>query len=320
MIRSMAAALFAVALSCIAVSAVASCGSASCPLDLNALNRPEVGRFSLDLSFDYIDQDQPRIGTRDAAVGEIHAHHDEVRTINRNVNFLLRYAATDRWQFSIMAPYISRSHEHIHNHAGEQEPEHWNLSGQGDVQLQTRYRFAPGFWALAGVKLPTGADSRANGEGEVAETPIQPGTGSTDYIAGIGWESGVVRSTMAHGPMGNAARIPLFASLTFRRNGTGAADYHFGNEWQASAGGAYPLRTSLELLLQANARRRLRDRDPDDPGAFTGGTYAYVSPGLRWSGRRGSVYALIQLPVYQDVNGIQLTSKRNWVTGVQKRF
>jgi len=55
-------------------------------------------------------------------------------------------------------------------------------------------------------------------------------------------------------------------------------------------------------------------------GAFTGGTYAYVSPGLRWSGRRGSVYALIQLPVYQDVNGLQLTSRRNWVTGVQKRF
>jgi len=28
----------------------------------------------------------------------------------------------------------------------------------------------------------------------------------------------------------------------------------------------------------------------------------------------------VQLPVYQDVNGLQLTSHRNWVTGVQKRF
>jgi len=29
---------------------------------------------------------------------------------------------------------------------------------------------------------------------------------------------------------------------------------------------------------------------------------------------------LVQLPLYQHVNGIQLTAKRNWIGGVQARF
>ncbi|PYQ30039.1 MAG: hypothetical protein DMF56_09950 [Acidobacteria bacterium] len=62
----------------------ASCGSASCPLDTNALNQPRKGEITFELSQQYIDQDQARIGRRDATVGEVHGpHHDEVRTLNR---------------------------------------------------------------------------------------------------------------------------------------------------------------------------------------------------------------------------------------------
>jgi len=31
-------------------------------------------------------------------------------------------------------------------------------------------------------------------------------------------------------------------------------------------------------------------------------------------------YALLQVPLYQRVNGIQLTSRRNVITGIQMRF
>ena len=47
-----------------AVSLYAGCGSSSCPLDLNHLNVPAARHFSLDLSLQYIDQDQPRAGSR----------------------------------------------------------------------------------------------------------------------------------------------------------------------------------------------------------------------------------------------------------------
>ena len=69
----------------------ASCGSASCPIDLHALNRPMKGQFTFDFSLQYIDQDQPRILTRRARVGEIPSDHDELRTINRAATLGLTY-------------------------------------------------------------------------------------------------------------------------------------------------------------------------------------------------------------------------------------
>jgi hypothetical protein len=294
------------------LSAAASCGSASCPLDLNTLNQPEPGRFALDLSFQYIDQDRLR------GHSDIVPDHHEVRTINRSASLLLSYAPAAWLQLSVATPYIARTHEHLH----DDELEHWQLDGIGDVLLQARGRVTPHVWLLGGVKLPAGADDETNADGERAEVPIQPGSGSTDVIVGVSYESGTTRRTRVQGPMGNMALIPYFASLTYRRNGRGALDHRVGNEWQLNGGTAYPLTHNLEALLQGNVRRRGRDISPDDPqdAFFTGGTYAFLSSGLRLSAGRGALYALVQLPLYQRVNGIQLTAKRNWIGGVQARF
>jgi hypothetical protein len=71
---------------------------------------------------------------------------------------------------------------------------------------------------------------------------------------------------------------------------------------------------------------RIRGRDeialePDEE-AFTGGSVVYASPGLRLHLPRGgaAVYALVQVPVYQRVNALQLTADANYVAGVQTRF
>src|SRR2546430_17557202 len=86
---------------------MASCGAASCPLDLNALNRPAAGHFAAELSFEYIDQDQPRVGTRAVAVGAIPAEHDQVRTINLGAPLLPRYAPSVHLLFGPQVPYVS---------------------------------------------------------------------------------------------------------------------------------------------------------------------------------------------------------------------
>src|SRR3954451_9942059 len=75
----------------------ASCGSSSCPSHLHALQFGE-GKFSLDLSFQYIDQDQPRIGRRRAQIGAIPSDHDEIRTINRLATLQLNYSLSERFQ------------------------------------------------------------------------------------------------------------------------------------------------------------------------------------------------------------------------------
>jgi len=311
----------------------ASCGSSSCPLDLNALNLPETRRVSLDLSLQYVDQDQPRIGTRNARVGEIPGeHHDEVRTVNRISTLALTYAATSRLHLVASLPFISRDHQHLassHEHITSQHnnvPESWDIRGIGDLSLLARAEVVEGnrttrsgLWLIGGVKLPTGAHEVRNVDGEAGELPIQPGSGTIDGIAGLSWNGGVIRRSGAHGGMGDFAVVPYFLSATYQFRGS-RDDYRLGNELQLNAGGAYPLGRHLEALLQLNARVRERDSgDPEETG-MTGGTYAYASPGLRWSFRGAALYGIVQLPVYQNVNALQLTSTSNYVIGVQTRF
>jgi hypothetical protein len=318
----------------------ASCGSSSCPLDTNALNQPKKGQFTFDLSLQYIDQDQPRIGTRSARVGEIPAEqHDEVRTLNRIATLAIGYAPADRLQVSVALPYVSRDHDHLassHDHHDGTlvedhniVPESWDLRGAGDVVVQARWRAAEfnpwtqsRLWLIGGVKLPTGRHDLQNDDGEAAELPVQPGSGAMDGIAGVAYQGGFVTHTRLSGDMGNYALVPWFASATYQFRGHATDGYRLGNELQLNAGTTYPLTPRIEALAQLNGRVREHDRIADEPEeeAFTGGTYVYASPGVRITLGRAAVYALVQFPLYQHVNALQLTSKANFVIGFQTRF
>ena len=157
-----------------------SCGSAFCLVNTNwgAQGVWTEPGWRADLRFEYIDQDQPRTGTRDVNVGEVPAHHDEIRTLNRNLFATLGYGFSPDWGASVIIPWIDRSHEHIHNHHGEQILESWKFSDLGDVRLTARYQQVletPSALTLSyvgligGLKLPTGKTDVANGEGAVAE-------------------------------------------------------------------------------------------------------------------------------------------------------
>lgn len=299
----------------IAANAFASCGSSSCPLDLHALGLLDNARFVLDLSFQSIDQDHVRRQS-----GDFEIEHDELRTLNRLTTLQFTARVAPRWQIGVTAPFVSRTHEHVERDSGEFEQ--WRFNAFGDTAVQARFRAAQSLWLTAGVKLPTGAQHETNGD-EEAEVTIQPGTGSTDVTLGATWQGGIVRNTGVAGPMGSATLIPLFASASYRRNGRGTHDYRRGDELQVSAGSEYPLTQSLHVLGQLNLRRLAKD----DAGAtgenpeLTGGTYLYVSPGLRLlAGAGTSVYGYVQLPVMQRVNGVQLVSHRNVLVGIQKRF
>ncbi|HEX9163593.1 MAG TPA: hypothetical protein VF980_17940 [Thermoanaerobaculia bacterium] len=305
----------------------ASCGSSSCPLDLNALNAPVAGQLGFDLSFQYINQNRPMIGTRGAFVGEIPTDHNEVRTTNRIATATLAYAVSRDLQLSASVPWISRSHLHLVGTT----PETWDLNAIGDVVLQSRYRLianrhatAGGLWAIAGVKLPTGAHDLRNADGELAEVTLQPGSGTTDGIVGLSWQSGTRAVTAISGSMGNVAVIPFFATATYQVRRGDVNGYRMGNELQVSSGLAYPVARNVTGLMQINGRVRAHDRivrgEPDPDTLFTGGNYVYASPGVRVDTHGVGVYALVQIPLYQHVNELQLTSRANVVVGVQHRF
>ena len=324
------AALFALS---VPKRAFASCGSATCPMDPQSLNLPLPRQFTLDVSFQYIDQDRVRIGRRRGEVGEVPSTHDEVETVNRAVGLLVNYAPSDRLVLSAVVPFVSRFHEHIedehaHTAASARDVRHetvetWHFQDLGDAAVSARYRLGTKFWATGGVELPTGARRPANDEGEVAEPTLAPGSGSIDLFGGFVYQTQLPVPSLSRGPLGNASVMPFFVGALYRRNGKGTEDYRQGDELLVNAGLNYPLFAQLQLLAQVNADFRDRDdvgNTDEDPG-HTGRTSIYLSPGVR-VGLPGGIaaYWLVQIPVYQRVNGIQLTADYNLVGGVQARF
>jgi hypothetical protein len=306
----------------------ASCGSSSCPIDLHALQFGDAGKFSLDLSFQYIDQDQPRIGSRRAQVGAIPSDHDEIRTINRLAALQLNYSLSERFQMALTLPYVSRSHTHFDEENARIE--RWNFADIGDAAVQARLRLfasdAPAhssLWLTGGVKLPTGTRRETGSTGEDAEVTIAPGTGSTDALFGVTYQSGLLRNTALEGELGHTTLIPFFIALNGRVNGQGTHDYRRGHEVQLNAGTEYPLTSTVHLLGQINSRVLGKDDvgQTNENRDLTGGRYVYLSPGLRiLVAGKTSIYGFVQVPVYQHVNGLQLTSKANYLAGIRKSF
>ena len=255
------AALAAAVASVVASSAVdASCGSAFCMVNTNwgvqgVWNEPG---FRGDLRFEYIDQDQPRTGTQNVAVGEIPRHHDEVRTINRNLFATLDYGFSEALGVSVIVPWIDREHEHIHNHEGEPEPERWQFSGLGDMRVVARYQFAAttmdpqatrvGFAGVTGgLKLPTGRTTVANGDGEVAERTLQPGTGTTDALLGAYYREALGNLNASWFVQANL-QLPLNTYHEFKP----------GNQVLIDVGGRWEATDKLGLMLQLNAHYKAR--------------------------------------------------------------
>jgi hypothetical protein len=315
------AAVAVAALLSLAGGAFASCGSATCPMDPQSLNLPLPRQFTLDVSFQYIDQDQVRIGRRRGEVGEIPSSHDEVETVNRAVGLLANYAPSDRLVLSAVIPFVSRYHRHLEEESASAET--WHIQDLGDAAVSVRYRLGTKFWATGGIELPTGARRPTNDDGEVAEPTLAPGSGSIDLIGGLVYQTQLAVPSLSRGPLGSASVMPFFAGATYRRNGRGTEDYRQGDELLVNAGVNYPLFARLQVLAQVNADFRGRDdvgSTHEDP-SHTGRTSVFVSPGVR-VGLPGGVaaYWLVQIPVYQRVNGIQLTAGSNLVGGIQARF
>ena len=307
----------AAALFIAATNANAGCGSAFCSLNTNWSTQgawtESGGRF--DLRYEFIDQDQPRAGTDNVGIGQIPRHHDEVRTINRNYIAGFDYAFDANWGVGVQLPVVDRSHGHIHNHMGGPIPEAWSFTEIGDARLVGRYRFTPtqpqasAFGVQVGVKLPTGKIDVANGDGDVAERSLQPGSGTADAILG-GFYSG---------PLGHHAT--WFTDVNLQVALSARADYKPGNRLGIDIGASYPMTGRVALLLQLNTLWKERDAGANAEPEDSGGTFVHLSPGVGVTlGAKTQLYGFVQLPLYQEVNGVQLTADWSIAAGLSHRF
>ncbi|MCI0554459.1 MAG: hypothetical protein L0287_26220 [Anaerolineae bacterium] len=299
----------------------ASCGAASCPLNHHRYLR--AGSFHIGFSREYINQDKIFIGGSPSFVGAIGGHHDEVQTINERSVFQLQVGVSNRLGFALDVPFIARQHSHIHHHQGEDIWEYWNFKGFGDVLASAQFAvllpesdFEPYLSVQAGLKLPSGVTNIKNADGDEAEVTIQPGSGSTDFVLGFNY-----RQTITSIPTlsGDFSALPISAGATYQANGKGSYDWRFGNTLLAHIGTEYQFSTHASLLLQINGRKQEYSDvgTTREPGENTGGTWVYVSPGLKLDLSDAiSAYGYVQLPVYQNVNGIQQTSAFNLQFGI----
>ncbi len=300
----------------------ASCGSSNCPLYHFHYSR--TGGLYLRISYEYINQDQLYVGTNRSFIGAIPEQHDEVSTLNSLTFLQLQYGISDRLSFGFILPFIHHEHNHIHHDKGQDVWENWNFSGMGDIILLANYSLilptmnSETYLSISGgIKLPTGITDAKNTEGEEAEVTIQPGSGSVDEVIGINFRHPLF--TVKTTKDGVYSTIPLIIGLSYQIAGKGTNDYKFGNTFLANLGTDYQLTDKASLAFQVNGKFQGHS-DPGktgEPEENTGGKWIYFSPGLNFSiDQTLSFYGFIQLPVYQNVNGIQQTSRFNLQLGV----
>ena len=311
----------AIGLALSAADAGASCGAAFCLVNTDwsvqgAWTEPGVRG---DLRYESIDQDQPRRGTHNVAVGEIPAHHDEVETRNRNLVGTLDWSFAPQWGVSLTIPYVDRFHEHIHNHQGEKIVEQWDFRELGDVRAVGRYEFMrsledpakPSVAGLTfGVKLPTGKHDVKNGDGEEAERSLQPGTGTTDVVLGVYWQKALALEDLSWFAQAQGV-VPMSSKDGFKP----------GSQLRVDAGMRQGVLHDGAVMLQLNYVAKGRDSGENAEPEDSGQRVLFASPGVSWNlGRNAQVYAFAQLPLYQYVNGVQLTARYSFVAGVSSRF
>jgi hypothetical protein len=318
--KTLAAAL-AVGVGLLPALATASCGSAFCTVntDWNVQGVFTEPGGRAELRYEYLPQDQLRAGSQKVSPGQVPRHHDEQFTNNQALFGTVDYNFGSGWGMSLIVPLLKREHEHIHNHHGQQLTEAWDFSGIGDVRVAGRRQWllpsddasvSQSFGLLAGLKLPTGSTTKSNVDGDPAERSLQPGTGTTDALGGAFYQVSWLRyglSAFAQGVYGSALNS--------------YHDYRPGHRFAADAGLRYDAAPGWALLLQLNALWRGRDSGAQSEPEDSGGRYLFLSPGLSWSATRElQVFAIAQLPLYQHVNGVQLTAAWGATAGIGWRF
>lgn len=303
----------------------ASCGSASCSVHDAGAGACELGAVALRYEFEFVDQDQARIGSRAAVVGEIRGHHDEVFTRSLLHRVALSLGLSDRLAVEVAVPVVSREHVHIHHHHGADLTEEWRFTAVADpvaratavLARDPEHRAA---WTVtAGVKAPGGKRAEFNDDGDAAEPGILPGTGTWDFLGG----TAVERAWPASAVFGGEGDAACFAGVSGRYNTPGVEAYRLGHELQADLGGVWPVAPGVGFVLEFNGLIRGRDHagDTHEHVEATGGSFLYVTPGFRARVGAGLRFSgMVQVPVYRRVNAIQITAPWQIKTAVEYRF
>ena len=221
------------------------CGCVKVCVD-NLADRPAApaGAYTLDLRLDFIDQTE----RNDAAHAHWYGTHD---ILNATVETTF---AGQTWSLSV--PRIERrlNTDKVPSLANPNPTQYQQqVVGLGDIAIATRLNWS-GFTVNAGVKLPTGKDNIffADPAGGLSRKYLQPGTGSTDLLAGIRKDFGASANPLTEF-VSLQAQVPVLADAHFRP----------GSSLSLNGGARYQVNDQLAFSLQASLLRQFRDKNTE---------------------------------------------------------
>ena len=245
-----------------------------------------AGAYTLDLRLDLIDQTE----RNDAAHAHWYGTHD-ILTATVETTF-----AGQTWSLSV--PRIERrlNTDKVPSLANPNPTQyHQQVVGLGDIAITTRLNWS-GFTANAGVKLPTGKDNIvfADPAGGLSRKYLQPGTGSTDLLAGVRKDYGAAADLLT-AFVSLQAQVPVLADAHFRPGAT----------LSLSGGARYQVNDKLAFSLQASLLRQFRDKNTEKTinaqyaeDLETGGLTTTVAAGLTYKVAAGTnAYVYFSKPV-----------------------
>jgi hypothetical protein len=324
--------LTAIALAILSASgAYASCGSTACSINTNwdehSASKPGL---SMDLRYSYSQADQLRSGSNKITANPTDpaltpgSEVENMRTINKIITAGIDYTHDEHWGVALSIPYISRDHSHS---LADTNPalvgtDSFSANALGDIKAVGRYRWSQGEGGAAGMgvkfglKLNTGKSDFLLASGTLPnEVSLQPGNGSTDLILGLFWQQA-----------NPASSLSWFAQGMVQSAIQNKAEYKPGNQINLDAGTRYAFSKDLSGLLQVNAQWNAADSGTSAAltstgEASSGGNSVSLTPGISYAIAIGTnLYGLVQVPIYQYVNGEQLTANYSGTIGINHRF
>jgi hypothetical protein len=278
------------------------------------------------------------------AARHIHAHNTDY---NLNASLGVAYGITHHLTVAAELPYVRRDHlrEGEHSHVGgvtvNEVVQLGSVPGIGDMNLLAKYRLtegeSAGFALIGGIKLPTGSTHRRSPDGERLETEHQPGTGSWDPI--VGASAGAKLST-----------VRLSASALFQRSGKGAQHTRLGDRLQGGVALSHrfgaadhphddeahhnhhhgdelddhhdePPQSSWDAFVELGGEWEGRQKVAGETEQASGGAWAYVAPGIRFSSASGwSAGAALALPLWQDIRASHPDNRYRAMLSVGRSF
>ncbi len=256
----------------------------------------------------------------DAELDALAARGIDAHNTDYNLNAALgvSYGVSHHLTVSAEVPYVRRYR--LREGSADGVEQLGSVSGIGDMSLLAKYRLTEGehggLALVAGLKLPTGSTHERSPDGEWLETEHQPGTGSWDPIVGASGSlplGGVQLTASALYQI--STRGAQATRLGDRLQGGIALSHHFGphavehhdaqnlhhgdeldeHEDAAPHGGVDGF---VELAGEWEGRQRIGGEVEE----ASGGKWAYVAPGARFTAGKGwSASAAIALPVWQQI-------------------